>query len=605
MCGISGIINFNNKPICPEQLKSMMSTIKHRGPDSEGTYVDKNFGLGHVRLSIQDLSSAGNQPMFSDDERYSIVFNGEIYNFIEIKEQLSSKYNFKTKTDTEVILAAYIEWGEDCLDKFNGDWAFVIYDKFKHTFFGARDRYGIKPFYYFMNDSQFIFASEIKAITQLFETREANDKLIYEYLVYNRTDHSNETFFKNIYKLQHGHSFKIESNIFSIKKWYNLSEKLSPIEFSPLDYRREIKSSIKLRLRSDVPLGVSLSGGIDSSAITSILIHDFKLKDINTFSAIYKNQWADESEFIEEYSDALENMYFVSPNSNSFYDDFKKFIYAQGEPVSNIGPYAQYKVMELASKNVVVTLDGQGADEQLAGYHYFFGGYFKELVQTFKLMRLIKEMSCYIKMHRSSHAFKYLAFYFLPSIYKNKIGGKIYGSLNKNFQKFWENKVTINDDLYNPNSLNQSLLQHFEFKLEHLLKWDDLNSMNFSIESRVPFLDHNLVEKTLSSSASIKIKNGWTKHILRDSVKDILPDLIYKRVDKKGFSTPSDYWFRTPEFKEYILDTINSKDFSDRDYFDIADCNKKYSSHLNNKVDISKDIWKWINIDVWFKQFID
>ena len=509
MCGISGIINFNNKPICSEQLKSMMSTIKHRGPDSEGTYVDKNFGLGHVRLSIQDLSSAGNQPMFSDDERYSIVFNGEIYNFIEIKDQLSSKYNFKTKTDTEVILAAYIEWGEDCLDKFNGDWAFVIYDKLKHSFFGARDRYGIKPFYYFMNDSQFIFASEIKAITQLFENREANDKLIYEYLVYNRTDHSNETFFKNIYKLQHGHSFKIESNNFSIKKWYNLSDKLSPIELSPLDYRKEIKSSIKLRLRSDVPLGVSLSGGIDSSAITSILIHDFKLKDINTFSAIYKNQWADESEFIEEYSDALENMYFVSPNSNTFYDDFEKFIYAQGEPVSNIGPYAQYKVMELASKNVVVTLDGQGADEQLAGYHYFFGGYFKELVQTFKLMRLIKEMSCYIKMHKSSHAFKYLAFYFLPSIYKNKIGGKIYGSLNKNFQKFWENKVTISDDLYNPNSLNQSLLQHFEFKLEHLLKWDDLNSMNFSIESRVPFLDHNLVEKTLSSSASIKIKNGY------------------------------------------------------------------------------------------------
>ena len=193
MCGIAGIINFKDSPR-EEDLRLMMKKIKHRGPDDEGVLLDDNVALGHVRLSIQDLSAAGHQPMFCDENRYAIIFNGEIYNFIELREELKAKYNFVTSTDTEVILAAYKAWGKECLDKFNGDWAFVIYDNQTKEVFGARDRYGIKPFYYYKDEEQLILASEMKAIIPLLKKRTPNDRLIYEYLLYNRTDQSHETF---------------------------------------------------------------------------------------------------------------------------------------------------------------------------------------------------------------------------------------------------------------------------------------------------------------------------------------------------------------------------------------------------------------------------
>ena len=245
-----------------------MKSIKHRGPDDEGVILDNYYGLGHVRLSIQDLSIAGHQPMFCNNRRYCIIFNGEIYNFVELKRELEINYRFITKTDTEVILAAYQAWGEDCLNKFNGDWAFVIYDNLKNEFFGARDRFGIKPFYYYIDSERFLFASEIKAIIPLVKERSPNNKLIYEYLIYNRTDQSHETFFNNIFKLKHGHYFKIDKQGFREFQWYNLKEKLKPELLSKEQYRTEIISAISLRMRSDVPVGVSLSGGIDSSTVT-------------------------------------------------------------------------------------------------------------------------------------------------------------------------------------------------------------------------------------------------------------------------------------------------------------------------------------------------
>jgi len=606
MCGISGIINFSEKPVDERLVRQMMSKIKHRGPDDEGVLIERNIGLGHVRLSIQDLSKAGHQPMFSNDKRYSIIFNGEIYNFIELRKELENSYSFKTKTDTEVILAAYQKWGESCLDKFNGDWAFIIYDRVKKEIFGARDRFGIKPFYYYKDNERLIFASEIKAIIPLLNVREPNNKLIYEYLVYNRTDQSHETFFQNVYKLKHGCYFKIVDNNFKEYQWYNLADKIKPLDLSFEEYREQFRTSVNLRLRSDVPVGVSLSGGIDSSSVTSVVYHDLGLKNIKTFSAVYgKEQWADESNFIDEYKSELKDMNFTTPTAQSFYNDFENFIYAQGEPLASIGPYAQYKVMELAQGNVVVTLDGQGADEMLAGYHYFFGGYFKELISNFKIGTLSKELFYYLIKHKSLYAFKYLGFYFLPERLKKKLGSKIYGNINIDFANKWSSKSTIGNDLYNPPSLNESLLQHFEYKLEHLLKWDDLNAMNFSIESRVPFLDHNLVEKTLSLPPKMKINKAETKYILRESVKDILPNKIYKRKDKKGFSTPSDQWFRSKDFELFIKEMLNSKSFNNRGYFDVEQCKDKYKSHLDGKIDITKDIWKWINLEVWFRNFID
>jgi len=607
MCGISGIIKFNDKAVQEDEIQLMMHRMKHRGPDDEGIFIDKSVGLGFVRLSILDLSPAGHQPMFSNDGRYVIIFNGEVYNYIEIREELKDKYKFKSGSDTEVILAAYQEWGKACLEKFNGMFAFAIYDKRTAEIFAARDRFGIKPFYYYQDNDKFIFASEIKSILPLLNSKEPNDKIIYDYLLFNRTDHTQETFFKGIKKLQHGSYLEIVNNNITNQRWYNLSDKIEQDNYlSPVQYRELFKDSLKLRLRADVPVGVSLSGGIDSSSIVSSLMDDFKLHELNTFSAVFgKKEASDESEYIDEYRSIVKNMYFTTPDSNAFFDDFESFIDAHNEPVPDIGPYAQFKVMELASDHVTVTLDGQGADEQLAGYHYFFGSYYIELLKQFKLTRLIKENIHYFKKHKSTNALKFFMYYVLPSQLQNKINTQRFPSISKEFFKNNKDNFEINKMLYNPKNLSDLLIQHFEYKLEHLLRWEDLNSMHFSIESRVPFLDHRLVEATISSPSSQKLDRGETKSILREAMKDILPDKIAQRKDKKGFSNPREKWFRTEKFSTYIYELINSDSFKNRGYFDSEIANKQYKKHLEEKVDISKEIWKWINLELWFRKFID
>ncbi len=606
MCGIAGVVNFKES-VDVNHLHQMMNIIKHRGPDDEGFYVDNNISIGHVRLSIIDLSKRGHQPMFSNDNRYVISFNGEIYNYIELKEELSSEYKFVTSTDTEVILASYIKWGKNCLNKFNGDWSFVIYDTKTKEIFGARDRYGIKPFYYYKDEFKMIFSSEIKAIIPMIDKKTPNEKLIFEYLLYNRTDQSQETFFKDIFKLKHGHYFTLNGDEIKFYNWYNLKEKIKENKKTTnKEYRSLLNNSVKIRLRSDVPLGISLSGGIDSSALTSLVFHDFNRSKLQTFSATYeKGTWADESEFVDCYKNLIKNMHYITPDADSFYKDFEKFIYTQGEPVASIGPYAQFKVMELASNKVKVTLDGQGADELLAGYHYFFGSYFKELLYNFKFLTLFSEVFCYLSKHRSLDAIKFMLFYIMPKNLKTLSAGKISPYIKKDFIKKWKDVSTIEMDLYSPKSLNDSLIDHFEYKLEHLLKWDDLNSMNFSIESRVPFMDHNLVEATLALAPNYKITNATTKYILRESIKDILPEKIYNRIDKKGFSTPSDEWFKSDKFKKYINNLLNSNSFKKRGFFNVDQCKSMYANHVKGQTNATKDIWKWINLELWFRKYID
>ncbi|MDN3643385.1 asparagine synthase (glutamine-hydrolyzing) [Lutimonas halocynthiae] len=607
MCGITGIVNFKNQKVQKSKIDSMMAQMKHRGPDDEGIFIEDSIGFGFVRLSILDLSPAGHQPMFSHDDRYVIIFNGEVYNYIEIREELKHKYTFNSGSDTEVILAAYQEWGEACLEKFNGMFALAIYDRETQDIFAARDRFGIKPFYYYSDDDQFIFASEIKSILPLLDKKEPNDKIIFDYLLFNRTDHSEETFFKGIKKLNHGSFLKISNQKVTEKKWYDLSEKIvKEKNLSPEEYRKLFKDSIKLRLRADVPVGVSLSGGIDSSCIVSSVVEDFQLKDLNTFSAVYgKSETSDESEYIDEYKGIVKNMFYTTPDAESFFNDFDSFIDAHNEPVPDIGPYAQFKVMELASEHVTVTLDGQGADEQLAGYHYFFGSYYLELIKKMKLIKLFQENVYYLKKHNSLNAIKFFFYYLLPSSLQNKVGSQKFPSINESFFNRYKRSSDVNKKLYSPKNLNQLLFQHFEYKLEHLLRWEDLNSMHFSIESRVPFLDHRLVEATLSTPSDQKIHKGETKHLLRKALEDILPHKIANRKDKKGFSNPREKWFRTKEFSTYILELINSDSFKERGYFNSKIANIQYQKHLEGKVDISKEIWKWVNLELWFRKFID
>jgi len=607
MCGICGIINFNSKPAEEKKLLSMMRVMKHRGPDDEGTYIDDNIGLGFVRLSIIDLSGNGHQPMIDASGQYVIILNGEIYNYIELKQELISKgYHFKSNSDTEVLLYSYIEWGKECLDKLNGMFAFAVLNKKEKTLFLVRDRFGVKPLYYYQDNNTFIFCSEIPPILKVYNQKNEPDyQSVYDFLVYNRTDQSESTFFRNIYKLPHSHFIEIIGKKIEKKKWYELGEKLTQPAIQPEQYIEMLSSSIQLRLRSDVPVGVCLSGGIDSSAITSVLYKKFLLNDINTFSAVYgEGEKGDETEYINEYSSTLSNMFYTYPTAESLFDDQLTLIKVHAEPFPTTGIYAQYKVMQLAHGKVKVLLDGQGADEQLAGYHYFFGYYFKELFEKLRWLRLASEIKHYLQNHKSIYALKSFAYLYLPfgigADYKEK-SSAIHSIFKHQIGTTSENV----NSLINSKSLNEVLINHFEYKLEHLLKWEDRNSMWFSIESRVPFLDYRLVESTLSQHPDMVINKGNTKSLLREAVKGVVPEKIRTRQDKIGFQTPEDIWFRRDFYRDFIFDLLNSESFRNRNIIDHNHAISLYKRHLEGEINISKDIWKWINLELWFQEFID
>jgi asparagine synthase (glutamine-hydrolysing) len=606
MCGIAGIIRQNNKPVENFEIAGMMQNMKHRGPDDEGLYLDRDIGLGHVRLSIIDLSQAGRQPMFSRDGRYCIVYNGEVYNYIELRDQLKSEYQFVTKTDTEVVLYSYLKWGKECLHRFNGMFAFAVYDTKRRSIFIARDRFGIKPLYYTHDKSQLIFASEQRAILPFLKYRIPQDTAILEFLLYNRTDQNQYTFFKDIHKIPHGSYAVIKDGKFRISKWYDLENELKDPFYSSDDYYEYLKQAVRFRLRSDVPVGVCLSGGLDSSSIVSVLIEEFGLNDLNTFSAVYgSGEKADESEFIDEYREKIKNMHFTYPTAETLENDLSEFINCHSEPVATLGPYAQFKVMQLAAKYVKVTLDGQGADEQLAGYHYFFGALFKELLLRGNILNFVQEAGAYLSKYKSLYALKYTGLYLSPSKMKPLLSKTSHDFINEDFFKQENVNSSIHLALYNPRSLQDSLIQHFEHKLEHLLKWEDHNSMWHSIESRVPFLDFNLVEKTLSLPSSEIIAGGTTKVILRKAMRGILPDKIRKRKDKLGFATPWEKWLSSEKFKDYVVDILSSKKFLTRGYLNSEKCLNGYQNHLNGKNSIPKEIWKWIGLELWYREFID
>jgi asparagine synthase (glutamine-hydrolysing) len=632
MCGICGIIHFDKEPVLESPIRKMMQIMKHRGPDDDGAFLENNVGFGFVRLSIIDLSESGHQPMFSTDGRYVIVYNGEIYNYIELRNELVNEgIVFKTQSDTEVLLNAYILWGEDCLYRFDGMWAIAIYDRVERKVFSARDRFGIKPYYYLQTGKFFAFASEISPLLSLLPSKPTADfQSIFDYLVFNRTDQTDHTFFNEIRKLQHGSKLTINTGRSeyngdpltlipdsqylipdlqsTIKKWYDLKEEVSKTKGfkDDLEFRELLSSAVGFRLRSDVPVGVCLSGGLDSSSIVSVLLHNYDKKDLNTFSAVYNNgQTGDETEFINEFKPLLKNMFYTTPDADSLEKDLRHFIRAHEEPIPDTSPYAQFKVMEAAKDKVVVTLDGQGADEALAGYHYFFGFFFRDLLKKVRLVTLIIEMIYYVRNHHSFFGIKSFLYFMLPEKLRTRVRIKNKGYLNSAFLKRFSDQVSVAGNIYSSNSLPEGLIDHFEFKLEHLLKWEDRNSMCFSLEARVPFLDYRLVEKTLATSSDLLIKKGMTKNILRESMRGILPEKIRLRKDKIGFETPETEWFCKPSWQKIITSLLTSESFKDRNLIDPEKAMMQYQQHLSGKINVSKEIWKWIHLELWFREFID
>jgi len=603
MCGVCGVVNRNGESVEVRVVKQMMVHMKHRGPDDEGVYLHGNTGLGHVRLSIIDLSKAGHQPMFDSSGRFCILHNGEVYNYLELRGQLQHKYAFRSHTDTEVILYAYLEWGSECLERFNGMFAFVIYDNKADQLFIARDRFGIKPMYYYLDSRHFVFASEIGAIlTVLPEQNVTNDDAIFDYLVYNRTDQHCDTFYLKIKRLEHGYYIMYRNDKPVFKQWYCLKDRIGKTFETYEDFRETLVDSVRLRLRSDVPVGVCLSGGLDSSSITSILTRVLHKADLHTFSAIYGDGVeGDESIYLHLLQKNIYKMHKIVPSVDTLLSDIESFTKCHGEPVPSTGPYAQFKVMELSKGNVKVLLDGQGGDEILAGYHYFFGTYLKELLSHLRFKMFLRELLAYYSKHKSLYALQSLVFYSLPDALKTqaRLAGRDY--LDREFYIQYNSVTRLPSTLFNARTLQESLIFHFLYKLEHLLKWEDKNSMFFSLESRVPFLDHRLVERTLSLSPERVINDGMTKCILRQAMKGIVPENIRLRRDKVGFLTPEQQWFRTPKFETFVRDLLNSDSFRGRPYFNHDKCIRMYDAHMQRKINASRDIWKWINLELWLR----
>ncbi len=545
MCGIAGIFNLSNKSLDQQIIKDMINKVNHRGPDYKDFYFDNLVSLGHARLSIIDLTNAANQPFYWED-RYIVVFNGEIYNYIEIKEELMNKgICFKTNSDTEVLLASYAYWGEDCQKRFNGMWAFIIWDKYKKKLFVSRDRFGIKPLYWYEFQGKYYFSSEIKQLTFI-GANQININELSNYLYGSLVSCSDNTFFKNIQSLKGGHSISIQlGEDICIKQWYSLSSQLLN-HYKDKDIIELIEDSVKLRMRSDVKLGSCLSGGIDSSTIANIFskIHISKNNnfDINLIHAKSIDIENDESDYAIQASNyAGQELKMVIPTAKDFWDNIYKICYLQDEPFGSPSIFMQYFVMKKAKElGCKVMLDGQGADEILLGYHKYISLIFYNEIKNInflKITKFLKDNFYFSENNSLLDKAKYIAGPIFSSLRTNRLQKRL------NFLKL---PIDSLKDIYKEignNSKDMKLTQILEVNktsLPALLRYEDRNSMANSIEARVPFLDHRVVESSISLNLEDKIKNGWTKYPLRNS--NLLPNSIAWRRSKLGFNAPERTW---------------------------------------------------------------
>jgi asparagine synthase (glutamine-hydrolysing) len=572
MCGIAGIIQ--TAPVYHSaHLQKMISALSHRGPDGERLWQneDETALLAHRRLSIIDLSQAAAQPMsFSFNSHYTIIHNGEIYNYIEIKKELESKgYTFHTQSDTEVILAAYDHWQDDCVDYFDGMFSFAIWDDTKKELFAARDRFGEKPFYYYFTDGQFLFASEMKALWAAGIPRIANLKMLFNFITIGYVDNParpEETFFENICKLPPASRlyYTPAANKLIIEKYWDIDTGIEDKKITDNEALEKFKelciTSVKRRLRSDVAIGTSLSGGLDSSSIIAIISG---LTDISpsftAFTAGFPGFEKDETAMAKEVAAQFHLSHqVISLSAEDMIRDWDRFSYQQEEPVGSASVYAQYKVFEMAKQhNVTVLLDGQGADETLAGYHKYYKWYWQELFQNKKLLssgelkaaRKIGIQEKFGLKNIIAALFPDLASVILERRYL--VHALQQEDLNKEFTQLQSKEAYYQAPIYN--NLNGRLyFNTCQHGLEELLRYADRNSMAHGREIRLPFLSHELVEFIFSLPAHYKIRNGWSKWLLRKIMENKLPDAITWRRDKTGFEPPQKLWMQDKKVQEMM-----------------------------------------------------
>lgn len=662
MCGIFGIWHLDGKRIDLTAVQRATNMLRHRGPDDEGYLlvntqngrvvscggrdthprlslprIESFFGetfdlaLAFRRLAILDLSPAGHQPMTSADGRFWIVFNGEIYNYVDLRSELSAKgYEFHTRTDAEVLLAAYQQWGNECLSRLNGMWAFVIWDQTERRLFVARDRLGIKPLYYVKDNHKITFASEIKALVGGHGLPFVPDEeAIYRYLVAGSlpSPRSGQTFFQRVQALPPGHWLTVRDQVVKTHRYWTLDSstsnrtQLDALQ-SVQEYRELFFDAVRLRLQADVPVGSCLSGGVDSSSIVCVinqLMADGRLtterigKRQKTFSAVYHTAGPhNERQHIEKVlaaTDAEAN--FAFPTVESLRGEIERLVWHQDEPFISTSMFAQWCVMrEARDRGIKVLLDGQGADELLAGYRPY-STFLAELIREGRIRRALAEARA-IQALTGIPAWSPLVGglrHLLPHDLMDALRRRWYtwrqdwSVLNPDFAARWDHGTIADWRSWSEHQRLESHLRNLlvESSVPHLLRYEDRNSMAFGIESRVPYLDHRLVELSFGQVSSWRIRQGWTKWVLRKAMEGTVPDDILWRTDKVGFETPETEWLVSwmrsePDF--FHRDSLTSE------YLDPNTVRRKIAFWVENGgTTPSPPLWRWINLELWLNRF--
>ena len=628
MCGIFASLGFAADP-------ARIDVVSHRGPDGRGWKVfDSPIGpvaLGHRRLAIIDISEAGLQPMSDESGRYWLVFNGEIYNYIELRKKLESEgHRFVTQTDSEVLLRAYMAWGDRSLDQFSGMFAFAVWDDHRKCLFLARDRFGIKPLYYFIGPQGAAFGSEIKQLRGLpGDTGRMNVRRVYDFLASGMSDHTGETMFQDIRQLRGGECVTLDlsrgqaKTTLPIRVWYRLGDSGTlriPEAEAGSAFRDLLAQSVTLHLRSDVPVGTCLSGGLDSSSIVSLMAPRLAETGsyVRTISACYSEKEVDERPFMEAVVEhAHAQPIYVYPSADDVFGLAPSITWHQDEPYGGTSIFAQWSVFAAAQKaGLKVMLDGQGADEQLAGYHFAFGVHLASLIRRRRLSMVLRTLMERREFHGTSlfQQIKHSLLPLLPPTLSNILRQKrekhwrhdwldseAFGEVDRSRTAFDEGLTTAGlGPVTNIGELCVALTQ--SSNLGMLLHWEDRNSMAHGIEARVPFLDHRLVEFSIALGDQHKIVGGDTKRVLRRAMQGILPELVRNRRDKLGFSTPEQRWMRGP-LRDAMTGAIEDSLARYPALLNVAGVRRLAADIFEGRRGFDFALWRIANIGIWGKTF--
>jgi asparagine synthase (glutamine-hydrolysing) len=620
MCGLTAILNFDGAPIDRRRLELMTGSIQHRGPDDVGYYVDSNIGLGFRRLAILDLTPSGHQPMSTLDGRYVIVFNGEIFNYIELRAELKKAgHTFRSSGDTEVLLYAYKEWGLRCVERFNGMWAFLIYDTQTRTVVGARDRFGVKPLYYYRDANRMLLGSEIKAIRDSgYYERGADWKTAARFLLRGELDNTERSLFDEIRQVPAGHVFEIDRHgAIRFERYWTLdsiAERNEPD--APCKVRDLFTDSVRLRLRSDVPVGITLSGGLDS---TSVICAATRLKQADpgadpaaTLAFSFNAKEFDESRYLADtIAQTSADLKQVTTNPLALWESLDKVLWYQDEPMHSLTAVVGYKIMELAAQNgVKVVLSGQGADETLAGYPSYFANTWHSLLRKGRLTKFWSEIGQFVDVHAGSRL-AHVRAEIMKLARTGVAGTSPYRAFVRTrrrralLQHPWFNRELVSHVLEEEQPpldlrLRSALRGSVEaMPLPLYLRIEDRNSMAHSVEARLPFMDFRLVSLAFSLEETWKMRGPWNKYVLREAMRGLIPESVRSRPDKMGFPVPQGRWFREELFAA-ASDIVNGRSVAERGIYNVTAIKRDLERHRLRQLDVASDLFKVIQFERWF-----